>query len=66
MTLLKLTFITLLSTSIYAQQSVQIDMHGGKDLKIPSHIPTKKIKSMQELLAPDINTTDNNKTSEMN
>lgn len=41
MTLLKLTLITLLSTVIYAEQSVQIDMHGGKEVKIPSNMSKK-------------------------
>jgi len=48
MTLLKLTLIALFSTTLYAeqgsnntQQSVQIDMHGGKEVKMPSHMTTK-------------------------
>ena len=41
MTLLKLTLITLLSTSIYAEKSVQIDMHGGKEIKTPSNMSKK-------------------------
>ena len=52
MTLLKLTLITLLSTTMYAEkigqeghdhlQAVQIDMHGGKEAKEPSSMLTKK------------------------
>ena len=41
MTLLKLTLITLLSTTMYAEQAVQIDMHGGKEVKTPSNMSKK-------------------------
>ncbi len=64
MKLLKLTLIPLLSMSIYAQQSVQIDMHGGKDIKTPSGFTTQKPKSMHDMLHPKIKQKDNNQTSE--
>lgn len=38
----RLTLLTLLSTSIYATQAVQIDMHGGKEAKTPSTLTKKK------------------------
>lgn len=65
MRFLKLTIITLISISIHAQQSVQIDMHGGKDIKTPSHFTTQKPKSMHELLRPNTKQKDNNQTQEL-
>ena len=59
MKLLKPTLIALLISIIYAQP-VQIDMHGGKHMKIPSK--NKQITSMKEFLKMDTNTTDHNKT----
>ena len=59
MTLLKLTLITLLSTTIYAEQtgheghdhakSVQIDMHGGKETKMPSALPANTTPKKSEI-----------------
>ncbi|CAA6817549.1 MAG: Unknown protein [uncultured Sulfurovum sp.] len=49
MTLLKLTLLTLLSTTIYAQQSVQIDMHGGKEVKMPSLLGSDQVKKEKEV-----------------
>ena len=63
MRLLKFTLIILCSASIYAQP-VQIDMHGGKDIKNPSHMTTQKPKSMYELLRPHTKKKDTNQTSE--
>jgi hypothetical protein len=42
MKLLTLTFITLLTSTLYASEAVQIDMHGGKDTKTPSALTEKK------------------------
>ncbi len=63
MRLLKFTFITLLSASIHAQP-VQIDMHGGKDIKKPSHMTTQKPKNMVEMLRPHSKKKDTNQTAE--
>lgn len=38
-----LTLLTLLPLSLYAQEG-KIDMHGGKESKIPSVLPTQKVK----------------------
>lgn len=55
-----LIYIVFFTLFIYAQP-VQIDMHGGKEIKMPSQMSTKKPKTMQELLNPHIK--DNNQTS---
>jgi len=64
MKLLKLTYIVLLCTNIYAQSPVQIDMHGGKDIKKPFHMTTQTTKSMYELLHPHTKKKDTNQTAE--
>ncbi|MEA1879543.1 MAG: hypothetical protein U9N11_02700 [Campylobacterota bacterium] len=48
MTLFKLTLIALLSNTLYAEQSVQIDMHGGKEAKTPSLLGTKEATKKKE------------------
>ena len=62
----KLTLIILFSVSIQAEP-VQIDMHGGKHMKIPSQF--KQNASMKNIIKKDMlnmdtNTTDKNTTTE--
>ena len=59
---LKLIFFALFIVSINAQEPMKIDMHGGKDLKIPSFIPTQKTKSMHEMFSSPSKKKDTNQT----
>lgn len=57
----KFSLVLLVTVAIYAQP-VQIDMHGGKDIKKPFHMDTKKPETMHEFLKPYAENNDTNQT----
>ena len=61
MALLKLILLTILLTTLYP---VEIDMHGGKEIKIPSQLSMQMPKSMHAMLHSNIKKKDTNETNE--
>jgi len=57
---LKLLFLVLFIVTLNAQEPIKIDMHGGKDTKIPSFIPTTK--SIHEIFSTKSKKRDTNQT----
>jgi len=59
---LKLIFLTLFIVILNAQEPMKIDMHGGKDTKMPSFMPTQKTNSMHEMFSTPSKKKDTNQT----